>query len=318
MSGTTTGRAVTSGTTGSATSSRRCPRLMRVFAHPPQPPTPFSYTRADPDYAVYGWRVHIARPAMEFSELRAAGPRGFTLRGSGVGRVTTAALFRPAIDGPRDVDLGHRHGHTVADRRPRRPGHDRESRSARATPTSSTRLRRRPTPGSPRLTHAPGAGAPGRGRVVRVHDARCTGRTTRGAVRTDRTISQAGGGGPGTAPNWCVMPAWWVDLSADVDRRRGDCLAAGGRRVPAAAENRGLSAERCFQAAGDGGIDACRGVPLPPEIDAPPSPEAVFSSPPEIDVSGPDAVSLAPPNRRRRPTPRRTRRPRPSPRWTRC
>jgi S-formylglutathione hydrolase FrmB len=71
------------------------PGLMRVFARPPQPPTPFSYTKADPDYAAYGWRVHIARPAMEFSELRAAGPRGFTLRGSGVGRVTTAALFRP-------------------------------------------------------------------------------------------------------------------------------------------------------------------------------------------------------------------------------
>jgi S-formylglutathione hydrolase FrmB len=71
------------------------PGLMRVFAHPPAPPSPFSYTNADPDYSVYGWHVHLDRPAMEFSELRAAGPRGFTLRGSGVGHVTTGSLFRP-------------------------------------------------------------------------------------------------------------------------------------------------------------------------------------------------------------------------------
>jgi S-formylglutathione hydrolase FrmB len=72
------------------------PGLMRMFAHPTSPPTPFSYTKADPDYTVYGWRVRIDRPAMEFSELRAAGPRGFTLRGSGVGHVTTGPLFRPS------------------------------------------------------------------------------------------------------------------------------------------------------------------------------------------------------------------------------
>lgn len=71
------------------------PALMRVFARPPSPPSPFSYTRADPDYTVYGWHVHIDRPALEFSDLRRAGIHGFTLRGSGIGHVTTAALFRP-------------------------------------------------------------------------------------------------------------------------------------------------------------------------------------------------------------------------------
>jgi S-formylglutathione hydrolase FrmB len=71
------------------------PGLMSVFGHPPPPPSPFSYTRADPTYSVYGWTVHISRPAMEFSELADAGPDGFTLRGSGIGTVTTAAIFRP-------------------------------------------------------------------------------------------------------------------------------------------------------------------------------------------------------------------------------
>jgi S-formylglutathione hydrolase FrmB len=71
------------------------PQLMKVFAHPPAPPSPFSYTRADPSYSVYGWTVGIKRPAMEFSSLDDAGVHGFTLRGSGVGTVTTAPIFRP-------------------------------------------------------------------------------------------------------------------------------------------------------------------------------------------------------------------------------
>jgi S-formylglutathione hydrolase FrmB len=71
------------------------PQLMKVFRHPPPPPSPFSYTRANPTYGVYGWTVSIKRPAMEFSSLDDAGIDGFTLRGSGVGTVTTAPTFRP-------------------------------------------------------------------------------------------------------------------------------------------------------------------------------------------------------------------------------
>ena len=71
------------------------PRLMQVFADPPPPPVPFDYTSIATDYAVYGWHVRIDRPALEFSELRDAGPHGFELRGSGTGAVTTASYYRP-------------------------------------------------------------------------------------------------------------------------------------------------------------------------------------------------------------------------------
>jgi hypothetical protein len=39
--------------------------------------------------------VGIARPALEFSELRDASRGGFALRGSGTGTVTTPPLYRP-------------------------------------------------------------------------------------------------------------------------------------------------------------------------------------------------------------------------------
>lgn len=71
------------------------PQLMKVFAHPPAPPSPFTYTRADPSYSVYGWTVSVKRPAMEFSTLSDARPAGFTLSGSGVGTVITARIFMP-------------------------------------------------------------------------------------------------------------------------------------------------------------------------------------------------------------------------------
>ena len=71
------------------------PRLAAVFARPPAPPASFDYTSIASAYGAYGWRVAVDRPAIEFSELRGAGPRGFELRGSGTGTVTTAAYYRP-------------------------------------------------------------------------------------------------------------------------------------------------------------------------------------------------------------------------------
>jgi S-formylglutathione hydrolase FrmB len=71
------------------------PRLMARFAHPTAPPSPFAYTSIDPSYSVYGWRVSISRPAVEFSRLDDAGPNGFALTGSGTAQVTTAAMFKP-------------------------------------------------------------------------------------------------------------------------------------------------------------------------------------------------------------------------------
>jgi S-formylglutathione hydrolase FrmB len=70
------------------------PGLMETFATPPATPKAFRYTKADPDYAVYGWTVHVERGAMEFSELEVTSAKRFALRGSGTGTVTTGRLFR--------------------------------------------------------------------------------------------------------------------------------------------------------------------------------------------------------------------------------
>jgi S-formylglutathione hydrolase FrmB len=71
------------------------PRLMQAFAHPPAPPRPFDFTSIADDYGPYGWHVRIERPAVEFSELRAAGAAGFELRGSGDAHVSTSVYYRP-------------------------------------------------------------------------------------------------------------------------------------------------------------------------------------------------------------------------------
>jgi S-formylglutathione hydrolase FrmB len=69
------------------------PDIMRTFAHPPAPPSPFDYRSIDPEYGAFGWHVAVERPALEFSELRDANARGFQLLGSGSATVATAALF---------------------------------------------------------------------------------------------------------------------------------------------------------------------------------------------------------------------------------
>ena len=88
------------------------PRLMDRFAHPVDPPSPFTYTSIDATYDVWGWQVSIDRPALEFSRLEDASADGFQLVGSGAAEVTTAALFEPSspvtvhiddADGSRDV-----------------------------------------------------------------------------------------------------------------------------------------------------------------------------------------------------------------------
>jgi S-formylglutathione hydrolase FrmB len=67
--------------------------LPGVFADPPAPPARVDIRRIEPDWSVYGWRVRIDRPALEWSELAGAGRTGFRLRGSGTGNVTTAPLY---------------------------------------------------------------------------------------------------------------------------------------------------------------------------------------------------------------------------------
>ena len=74
---------------------RDLPRFMATFAHPPRPPSPFSFRSADAAFSVYAWRVSIKRPAAEFAELARARWRGFTLRGSGGAQVVTPSAYRP-------------------------------------------------------------------------------------------------------------------------------------------------------------------------------------------------------------------------------
>src|SRR4051794_12650221 len=71
------------------------PSVMKTFANPPARPSPFDFRAVEPKYWVYGWRVRVDRPALEFSDLRGASRRGFKLFGSGTAKVRTARYFKP-------------------------------------------------------------------------------------------------------------------------------------------------------------------------------------------------------------------------------
>ncbi|MEA2386616.1 MAG: hypothetical protein QOJ22_790, partial [Thermoleophilaceae bacterium] len=71
------------------------PDIMKTFAHPPAPPSPFDFRAVEPEYDVYGWHVAVDRPALEFSELRDASARGFELLGSGTAGVTSGPYYVP-------------------------------------------------------------------------------------------------------------------------------------------------------------------------------------------------------------------------------
>jgi S-formylglutathione hydrolase FrmB len=71
------------------------PDIMAAFAHPPAPPSAFTFTAAERGYDVYGWRVSMDRAADEFSTLTVEGRGGFTLTGSGSALVRTAGAYTP-------------------------------------------------------------------------------------------------------------------------------------------------------------------------------------------------------------------------------
>ena len=71
------------------------PSLNVLWRDPPAPPPTVGYRSIDPAYTVFGWRVQIDRPALEFSELTEARRPGFVLSGSGKARVRTPARYRP-------------------------------------------------------------------------------------------------------------------------------------------------------------------------------------------------------------------------------
>jgi S-formylglutathione hydrolase FrmB len=71
------------------------PQIMRAFAKPPAAPARVRFSAVEPSYGVYGWRVRVERPVLEFSRLANAGMRGFTLTGSGTAVVRTPVFYRP-------------------------------------------------------------------------------------------------------------------------------------------------------------------------------------------------------------------------------
>ena len=71
------------------------PRFLAVFRRDAAAPVRFDYRAIAPRYRIYGWRVAVTRPALEFSALRSRGRQGFSLTGSGTAHVVTARLFRP-------------------------------------------------------------------------------------------------------------------------------------------------------------------------------------------------------------------------------
>jgi S-formylglutathione hydrolase FrmB len=96
------------------------------------PRYPFRYRSVFKRFSVYGWDVTVTkRDVREFLDLADAGPRGFTVKGSGTVRIRTAALYAPgkryAIpnatkdtatadrDGRLTVDVDLGPSHTVED-----------------------------------------------------------------------------------------------------------------------------------------------------------------------------------------------------------
>lgn len=74
--------------------SKTLPLLMQVFAEHRPAPSTFSFRAIEPTYCVYGWRVTLDRPALEFSSLEDASAAGFSLSGSGTATVVTGPLYQ--------------------------------------------------------------------------------------------------------------------------------------------------------------------------------------------------------------------------------
>ena len=126
---------------------RTLPRLMRALRRPPAPPAGVTHRAVEPAYEVFGWRVRVRRPALEFSELRGATRSGFTMHGSGTATVTTPRHHRP---GAR-VRIVARSGGRVVRRA-----------VVAAGPSGRLTVRIALGPGNRRQQYAPGA-------VTRVH-----------------------------------------------------------------------------------------------------------------------------------------------------
>jgi AhpD family alkylhydroperoxidase len=69
--------------------------IMQSFAQPAADPAAVTYQSADDSYSAYGWSVTTHRKAREFSYLRDARCRRFTVAGSGSATVVTPPCLRP-------------------------------------------------------------------------------------------------------------------------------------------------------------------------------------------------------------------------------
>jgi S-formylglutathione hydrolase FrmB len=68
--------------------------MMTDFAHP-KTPTSVTYTSVDKKWSQWGWSLSFDRPSSQaWSTLAYAGPRGFTLTGSGTATVVTPPSYR--------------------------------------------------------------------------------------------------------------------------------------------------------------------------------------------------------------------------------
>jgi S-formylglutathione hydrolase FrmB len=86
---------------------RTLPDLMRTFAQPPVPPSPFSFTAVEPTFEVYGYLVRMHRTVTEFATFSGVTPSGFALTGSGSAEVTTAPRYRPGARYRVRYEQGH-------------------------------------------------------------------------------------------------------------------------------------------------------------------------------------------------------------------
>lgn len=71
-------------------------------------PVAFSYSTIESAYSVHGWSVRMERAVVEFSALEAAGPRVFTLFGSGTAVVTTPVVGKPNAVMRASIGNSHR------------------------------------------------------------------------------------------------------------------------------------------------------------------------------------------------------------------
>jgi diacylglycerol O-acyltransferase/trehalose O-mycolyltransferase len=76
------------------------PLLAKVFADPPAPPRPFSFTSADREFEVWGWQVRFPLPQRTFALMSKVDKEGFALTGEGAPTVRSAAWYEPGTEYP--------------------------------------------------------------------------------------------------------------------------------------------------------------------------------------------------------------------------